>query len=227
MPFPTTLVIGDTHAPYVKRRTLDAVVAFCARLKPKRIVQVGDLYDMYSSSRFPRSHNVHTPQQEITVGRKVAECFWRDLRMAAGPDVECYQLKGNHDERPAKLALSRAPELIHLLEKGLEALWEFDGVQTQPTERDELILDGVCFMHGYRRHGHHVTYNLMPTVVGHLHVGGTVFMRLKGKTIWELNAGYIANPEAFPMSYSRQARISRCTHGIGVIDDLGPRFVPL
>ena len=224
MTFKSTLCVGDCHFPFACRRAVKSVIALARKLKPKRIVQLGDLYDLYSYSRFARSYNVLTPVQEITKGRKDAAEFWKELQDAAGKGVECFQVLGNHDERLIKKTMGLLPELEHLIAE-VNHLWRFDGVETQSSERDELILDGICYMHGYRPHGRHVTYNLMNTVVGHLHLGGVVYHRLLNKTIWELNAGYIADPKSVPMSYSKQAKISKSTQGVGWIDDHGPRFI--
>lgn len=189
-------------------------------------MQLGDLYDLYSYSRFARSQNLTTPQKEMAFGRAKAEDFWAALQKAS-PGAECWQVIGNHDSRPFKRISELAPEFEHIVAKGLEGFWHFPGVQTQPSEKNELILDGICFMHGYRQHGTHVTYNLMPTVVGHTHVGGVVYHRIKGRTIWELNCGFIADRTSIPMSYTQQSKISRLTEGVGFIDDYGPRFIPL
>ncbi len=108
-----------------------------------------------------------------------------------------------------------------------KGLWEFDGVTTMGSERDELIIDGILYMHGFRKHGDHVKYNLMSTVCGHSHTGGVVFHPIKGKTLFELNAGYLGDPKSAALSYTRQSKISKWTLGLGYIDDYGPRFVPL
>jgi UDP-2,3-diacylglucosamine pyrophosphatase LpxH len=224
MAYPTTLCLGDIHFPWAKWSLLNQVIKLTAQIKPKRIVQVGDLYDMYSYSRFARSVNLMTPKQEVESGRKMAEKLWKELQKAAGKGVECYQLKGNHDERFANRMLAAVPEFEHLLSNGL---WCFDGVKTQESERQELILGNVCFLHGYRRHGDHVKFNLMSTVCGHTHLGGVIYHRQRNDTIWELNCGYLADPSTVPLSYSQQSKFSRMTHGVGLIDSLGPRFIPL
>jgi metallophosphoesterase superfamily enzyme len=226
MSHPTTIAVGDCHFPFSKRKTVKAILSLIRKVKPKRIVQLGDLYDLYSYSRFARSYNVLTPQQEIKLGRKDAEAFWAEARAAAGRGVECFQIIGNHDERIVKKAMGLLPEMEHLLGE-VNHLWRFKGVEVQGSERDELILDGVCYMHGYRKFGDHVKHNLMSTVCGHLHLGAVSYMRLGQKTLWELNAGYCADESTVPMSYSRQNKFSKHTQGVGLIDSYGPRFIPL
>lgn len=217
------VILGDLHAPFHCRRAVGEAIMLIRDIKPKVIVQIGDLRDMFSFGRFPRSPNVMTPRQELVQGTKVITDLWKNARAAAGKGVECYLLRGNHDERLAKMTLNALPEVEGLLPD----LWQFDGVTTLPAERDELILDGVVYMHGYRNHGDHVRYNLMSTVCGHSHTGGVVYMPRKNDILFELNVGYLGNPKAVALSYTKQAKISRWTKGIGVIDDYGPRFIPL
>lgn len=187
---------------------------------------MGDLYDFYSFSRFPRTHNLLTPIQEVETGRREAVRFWAAIRSAL-PRAELFQLRGNHDIRPSKRILEKAPEFESLVQSGIQGLWDFPSVTTLPSDREELLLDGVVFHHGWRKHGEHFLHNLRSTVVGHLHTGGVVFRRLDDRTIWELNAGYIADPNSVPMSYGAQKRFRKETPGVGFIDHLGPRFIAL
>lgn len=224
----TTIAIGDVHFPFADRRALASCLRLIRKIKPTHVVQVGDLYDLYSYGRFPRSHSVMTPAQEVQRGRKMAEDFWAEVRTAAGKKVQCHQLIGNHDERIAKKVMAHLPEFEPFLHGIHEQLWKFDGVKTQPSERQELILGGVCYMHGYRKHGDHVRHNLMSTVLGHLHTGGVVYYPHGKKTLFELNCGYLGDPRSTALSYTRQSlRFSKWTHGVGLIDDLGPRFISL
>ncbi len=218
------MILGDLHAPFHCRRVVAKAIELIKRIKPKVVVQVGDLLDFYAFSRYPRSLNLLTPQQEIKSGRRVAEDLWEDVQAAAGKKVECFQLMGNHDSRLAKRIAEALPEVEGMVPKGL---WTFDGVTTIESEREELILDGVVYMHGYRKHGDHVKYNLMSTVHGHHHTGGVVFLPVKNKILFELDAGYLANFKSPAMSYGMQSRVTKWTHGVGVIDADGPRFVPL
>lgn len=215
------VILGDFHAPFHCRRSTVEAVRIIRKLKPKIVIQIGDVRDLYSYGRFPRSLNVMTPAQEIKQGTKAIEDLWWSVRDAAGKGVECWQLRGNHDMRMAKQIASSLPEVEGLMPD----LWKFEGVTTMPAERDELIIEGVCYMHGYRRFGDHVRYNLMSTVCGHSHTGGVVYMPHKNHTLFELNCGYLGNPKSTALSYTAQAKISKWTHGLGVIDEYGPRFI--
>lgn len=225
MAYPLTVCVGDTHFPFHSRLTVERIVDAVASLRPKIVVQEGDLFDMYSWSRFPRSENIMTPLQEAKAGRKYAEMFWARIRKAA-PKAKLFQIKGNHDARPYLRVQESLPEMEGFL--GLDQLWTFDGVETMGDAREELIIRGVVHMHGFRPFGKHVEHNRMNTVTGHLHRGGVHFYRLGAKTLWELNSGFCANPLSRPMSYAQQRRFSQQTQGFGLIDRSGwPMFCPL
>lgn len=183
---------------------------------------MGDLFDLYSFGRWARSHNIMTPKQEIIAGRKDAEWMWSELR-AACPKAECIQLWGNHDDRPIRKAIDCYPEIESLID--IHHLWQFPGVRLE--SESELILDGVCYMHGFRtRLGDHARNNMMSTVCGHSHRGGVAYIPLGNKVIWELNAGYLADRFKKPLQYTKERRFSQWTQGYGEVDEMGPRFIP-
>jgi hypothetical protein len=219
--------VGDVHAPWIHKPTFSKILQIVESFKPEIIVQIGDIYDMLSYSRFPKNPNTISPEVELQEGRAVAEEMWKLLQKKSNK-AKCYQILGNHDVRPAKKAMELAPELATLIGNQTRALFEFEDVQTIHDHTQELILGEICFIHGYRsKLGDHCKHNMMNTVVGHSHRGGTFFMpTIKGKKIWELNAGYVANPAAEPLRYSQQKYI-HWTHGVGLVDYWGPRFIPL
>lgn len=230
--FSPTLVIGDTHFPFASERVLEAIYAFTEKHQPKRIVQVGDLFDQYAHSRFPRSHNLYTPKEEEKLAREGAEKMWARLQ-ALAPGAECYQLMGNHDLRAMKLTLANMPSLEHAVKKYLEELMAFPGVTTITDERQELVLDGVAYIHGYASgFGKHRDHMGMNAVVGHTHLGAVTYRRRFGtssggsETLWELNAGLVGDPEAKAFSYTPQ-RIVNWTQGFGFIWPWGPQFIPV
>jgi predicted phosphodiesterase len=222
------LVVGDTHMPWMDKGCYSWLMDLAAEMRPEVIVQVGDLYDMFSQGRWARSYDLITPKQELVQGREQAEEFWAMLQKRA-PGAKCFQIKGNHDDRPMKKVIEKAPELTSLLD--INHLWNFKKVTTIHDSKKELIIDDIAFMHGFRSQlGAHARFNQMKTVCGHSHRGGVVYMPirgLKGKSeiIWELNAGYLGDPAEVPLQYSAQSLIN-WTQGAGFIDKRGPRFIP-
>lgn len=215
-------VVGDLHFPFVNTETLTAFYAFLEKNVPDVIVQVGDLYDMYSHAKFPRSNNVYIPEEELRLGREMAVSFWDTVKRLA-PRAECYQLLGNHDVRPFKRILESYPEgaiFFHPNE-----IFKFDGVKTILDPRTELVINGTAFLHGYRSGlGDHRDYMLMNAVCGHTHKGGVSYRQINGNVLWELNAGFMGDPNSKALGYTPQ-KITTWTQGWGWIDEWGPRFI--
>jgi len=74
------LILGDCHAPFVNTKVLQA---FFDCLKSEHfdvLVQIGDIYDLYSQSRFAKSMDLCTPAEELKEAREWAENFWRNVK---------------------------------------------------------------------------------------------------------------------------------------------------
>lgn len=223
-----TIVIGDCHHPWADERVLKAAYKLIEKEKPKVIVQIGDLYDFFSFTRFSRSQNVLTPREEVEAARKDAIKMWRMISQAA-PGAKLYQIMGNHDVRPIKRIIDMAPEFEDLLAGSWKQLFSFPGVEVVWGTRDDLEIDGVIYEHGfYSKPGMHCKENMKNTVIGHTHRAWCHYEWVRGMNapIWELNVGYVADPTQEPLSYTRKKH-AKWTPGVGIIDDLGPRFCPM
>lgn len=227
--------LGDLHLPWPDKKAVAKAIAYVRLRKPKYCIQLGDAYDFFSSSRFPRSLNVMTPEQEHKRGRAQAEEFWERLRAAGGKGCEYLQILGNHDERPLKRTLERTPEHEHIVREGLRHYWTFPGVKTIQDATDELIIDSVLYTHGSLKFGAHIAKYRMPVVTGHLHKGDVKFERisiprgnrLEHRVIYEANAGYLGDADAIPLRYRDKRKIYPYTKGLFELDDYGPRFIPV
>lgn len=217
------LIVGDLHCPWENRVAIAKIAKVAQELKPTHIIQIGDLYDMYQFSKYAKRLSI-TPEQELKLGRRAAEKFWLKMQSVA-PKAQCIQLLGNHDIRPFRSMLSKAPELESLFT--VHKLFSFAGVKTLDSNRDEFHLDGVLYHHGYLTGlGYHMTLNWSKAVVGHSHLGGVVYRKFGKKTLWELNVGHCANTDSFVFDYGEQ-KFKNWTLGVGIVDELGPRFIPL
>lgn len=221
------LPIGDLHFPFVHRPTLEKIYRFAEKEIGKDdgyIVQVGDLYDMFAHSKFPKSANFYGPDDELELGFKAAKEFWSEINKAC-PNAKKHGLKGNHDVRPLKLAIERAPSLEGLVARALEGYFQFDGVNLVADHREELEIDSILFHHGiFGKLGDHRDFTQMCTVVGHTHRGGVVYRPLRKHTLWELNCGFVGDENAKVLQYTPM-KTTGWTLGWGFIDEYGPRFI--
>jgi len=226
----TVVILGDAHLPYGDEKVVRGAIEVISQIKPYYVIQIGDLYDFYFHSRYPKKLLNITPTQEYEKGRFQAEELWERV-LKASPKSKCIQVKGNHDDRPYKRIMDSHPEIMLFAGPEMKRMFEFKGVETIHDSTEELELSTtqgkVLFHHGHRsRLGDHLTYNQISTVVGHSHTGGVVFKQYSDGIKFELNCGYSGDPYQGPLKYGSQQK-KYWTHGCGVIDELGPRFVPL
>lgn len=221
------VVAGDTHFPFVNKKVLEKFYKFIEDHKDKIgfVVQVGDLYDMYAASKFPKSQNYYKPQEEMELGRKQAEEFWSRINKIV-PKAKKFQLKGNHDARPYMRTMESLPFLENAVREHFDKLFQFENVTTIQDTRQELIIGDTMFHHGYRSQlGQHRDFTLRNFCCGHSHLGGAVYKKLHDKIICELNAGYMGDMQSKVFGYTPQ-KTSISTEGWAVIDEYGHRFIP-
>jgi hypothetical protein len=225
-PWPKIAILGDLHEPFGSDKVKADFVNFVDKFKPDYVVQIGDLFDMYSHSKFPRSVNLFTPKDEEQAARKRVEELWQSVQKASSSS-KCVGILGNHDQRPLKRTIETVPQFEHWIQKYFNELMTFDNVEMILDPKKEYIISDIAFIHGYlSKLGAHRDYMLMNTVDGHSHVGGVVFKQIHGKILWELNAGLAGDFNAKCFEYQNQ-RMSQWTNGFGYIDSYGPRFVPI
>lgn len=221
----SVVALGDLHKPFHCKKSLEKALTFIQKEKPSVVVQMGDLYDQYAFSKYTRSLNIMTPEEEMTLGRAAAEEMWEEIRRLV-PKADLFQIRGNHDDRAMKRLMDKTPEHEHLIRPAIEDLFKFSGVRTIQDSREELFIDGICYIHGHRKHGDHALWNQMSTVVGHTHLGGVVFYNNARGAFWELNCGYLGDKKSPVFGYKAQKKIDRTTNGLGWITEHGPMFVP-
>lgn len=211
--------IPDLHFPFVNKKALKKVLKLIKKENPTHIVQLGDIYDLYSFSRFDRSLNVMTPQQEVTKAVKMAKEFWKAVRKAA-PKAKCYQLKGNHCVRFQRKLLAHAPEFESLVD--FDQLFQFPGVTTLKSDRDHLTIDGVVYTHGFlSKSEKHIAHYNSRVAHGHLHRASIV---TKGPKLWAMDCGHLADESQLPLQYGASKVTGWCM-AVGIVENKQPRLI--
>lgn len=219
-------VISDTHYPYEDEIKISNCISVISNvLKPDVIVQIGDLYDLISFSKYSKdpSKVSYSPEHECQLGRDKAAAMWAKLRKH-NPKAKLYQLAGNHDVRLARKMADKFPEAAFIAEDWTKRQMTFDGVTTVD---DEFIIDDIMFMHGMRKAGEHARYNQMNTVTGHTHKGRVEYFTNRHGTYWEMNTGWLGDKSSYPFSYRLQKVIDDTQSGFGFIEHRQPRFIML
>lgn len=217
--------IGDVHHPFMDWKKFMLVVAIAKAEQPDAIIQIGDLYDMYSFSKFPRNPDFIKPEDECKEGREDAEKMWKMLKEAC-PKAKLYQMHGNHDLRPVRYVGALSSMVLSAMKKWLKEQMTFKGVELVPSEHE---IDGVMFTHGdnFRRLGDQCRYNQQNSVCGHSHRPGVYYDQNKDGPYWELNVGWLGDSNSEAFSYRAQKKIHKMITGVGIIEDGQPRFIVL
>lgn len=223
--FPTILCWPDSHYPFVNKEAEEKMIKFAAENKPQYIVQVGDLLDCYSASKFPRSQNIYTPKEEERLGIEMAQSAWKRLRESC-PNAKCYQLMGNHDVRMLKRTLESLPIAEHWIEKYFRELFSFEGVETIFDTREELEIDGILFTHGFLASGTHKDFYLKNVIHGHDHKLYVHHRRISGQNIFEMSCGFIGDIDSKALSYT-SSKLANFQLGFGWVDKWGARTIHL
>lgn len=216
--------VPDLHFPFCDDDSIDVVIHQISKEKPDVVIQLGDLYDQYSFSRFDRDFNLMVPQAEIERGRAMAISFWKRVKKAS-PKARCIQLHGNHDQRLLKRALSALPEVYPMIKDANDRLYTFDGVETLKSDRDFVEIDGVIYCHGWQsKLGAHTNYFGKSVVRGHSHKAGLKCWQdesSKHKFLFEMECGCLVDETSLPLCYTAST-YSKWTKALGVIVDGRP-----
>ena len=216
------LALGDVHFPFHNKECLERAYSYAEYFKPDYIIQLGDLLDFYSFSKYPRSHNEFTPKEEVRLGREGASEMWLRLKKAS-PSSKCYQILGNHCVRPVKRTMETMPEMEDWIKGYFKELFTFDGVNTIYDIREELVIDEILFTHGFLgKEGAHRDYFMRNVVFGHLHKLWVQYRRLHNQQFFEACAGFLGDPDSKGLSYT-PTKTANYQLGILSIDQFGPR----
>ena len=219
-----TLAVPDMHLPWVDVKALEGIYSAITRERPERIIQLGDIYDSFAHSKFPKTLEM-TPKEEQTKAVLMGNAFWKNVNKLS-PKSEKIQIVGNHCVRALKRCQEKCPELMDLVRPTWEGLFQFKGVKTILDPRELVMRDGVAYNHGWlTRLGAHMRELGMNFCCGHTHRPGVVFERLNGSILFELNCGLIGDIKSKVFGYTA-VKHSKWTKGYGIIDPYGPRFIP-
>jgi len=224
--FKTIMPIGDQHLPFLHKPTWKSVVELVGLIRPPFIVFMGDLFDMHSFMKFAKRIAL-SAFEEINDGRLCMEEMLRMIKKAS-PRSKIFLIKGNHDERAAKRISEKFGADLDAVMIPRD-LWSFPDVETIKDPRETLTIQNIEFTHGhYSKLGDHMKNMEYKNVVcGHSHTGGLYYHRINtGEVRWELNVGYIGDPFHEALIYRPLTKYFKWTHGVGLIDYYGPRFIP-
>lgn len=211
-------VISDTHFPFEDKKALKKVLQLIKQEKPTHVVQIGDLLDQYSFSKYSKSVGI-TPKSDIIKGLKAAKGMWTDIKKAV-PRAKCVQLLGNHDIRMHKRIMDKLPELEEIYDPN--EIYRIKGVKLIESDRGYIDIEGVRYLHGYLSKSiDHAIKQGMPVCHGHRHRPEIATM---GKGLWSMDVGFLGKESLLPFQYT-QSKTTNWTVACGIVEGGRPRLI--
>jgi hypothetical protein len=216
------LFIGDVHIPFEHRRALE----FCKSLQKdfniphENIYSVGDLFDLYNFSRWPKSPEArHTVNQELDLAREKVRKWAR-----AFPELKIAE--SNHDSRIMKKALS-----CELPSQVIKSFHEIFELPDQWQIKDQFVICGpnvlVC-------HGEEFPDALQAAIAygvnvvqGHHHSKfGIQYRASKTQQLWGAATGWLGDQESYAFAYGDKSKQKMVLGSIVVVNNV-PYPIPL
>lgn len=212
----TTIVWGDTHAPYHDPVAVALALKIVRQIKPDRLVIIGDLYDFYAVSFYAKN-----PRRRHILADELAEADDVVSHMAKLPVGETHITEGNHEHRLSRFIEEKAPSLTGLVTGFDELLpphWKHHHYGAV------LKIGKMHYSHDFGRHGVNATRQGLLDVggnicFGHTHQLGVSYLgQQRGDAHVALNVGWLGGLQH--IDYRHQAVAKRLyMHGLGLVQE--------
>lgn len=206
------LIIGDTHAPAMRRGYVDFLKRVAEKYQPNIVVHIGDLVDWHSISYHERLPTLSSAHQEYKIAK-------RQVKHLVEAFPEAYWLIGNHDSLTERQATTAGlpPDVL----RDYNDLWD---VPWKVLPRfAELKIDGVIYTHGegpggMYAHGNRAKARRRSVVMGHLHSNaGTIWDATPDDRIFGLAVGCGVDNDKMQFLYGK-ASPRKPMLGCGFVD---------
>lgn len=217
-----TLIVGDTHIPFLKRGYLDFINDTKRKYRIKRMCHVGDIVDHHSQSFHDHDPDGMSPGDERRLALKQLAQWYK-----AFPHMDC--AIGNHDALVQRQAFTAGLSCSFLRSFG-EAYnaprgWRWDF---------EWRYGNWRLTHGTGSSGHDGAFKAavssrISTAQGHLHTAAGVKFHASSKDIlWGMQVSCGIDRRAYAYNYGRDFR-DKPLIGCAVVLEGGrlPLFIPM
>lgn len=208
------LVLPDIHVPYQNKVALEAAMRLGEEFQPDEVVQLGDLLDCYTLSKYSRSSNRHG---NIADEIEEAHDLLDEIKTRTGAKRATF-IEGNHEARIRKYVLEKCPELANLNALRVDHMlrladigWDFI------PEHKFYQVNNVFFTHGEYANMHsakkHIDEYRVTVIHGHTHRITSRYHRGLDKTICGYEMGFLASFDVGAEFVKR----ANWQHGVGTV----------
>lgn len=214
------LVIPDTQLPFDHKDSIDFLHAVKEKVRPTRIVHIGDYFDLHALSQYVHNPDGYSAGDELKAALKRAKEYYKLF-------PKCDLIAGNHDVRVYKRASEAG------IPKGfLKEYTEWLRAPKGWTIQEKLEIDNVLYIHGEGFSGAsgHLTAavkNMQSVVMGHLHsFAGINYIANHRLICFGMNVGCLIDIHAYAFEYGKTMP-NKPILGCGVVDKGIPQFIPM
>jgi predicted phosphodiesterase len=216
---PRVLAVSDLHIPFEHKDAFKFIKHNYNEYDCNEIVFMGDMFDVYSISRYTKSPDSLNVSDEFKRAKDSVKTWVKEF-----PKAKC--LIGNHEARINK----------RLTENGIprEFIKSFNELFGLPKEwiwGHEFIINDVHYLHG-NRDGIYSHVNIArdmrrSVVTGHTHTsGGIHYLSNYADCIFALNVGCLIDQTTYAFNYSAE-QSRKAVLGSGIVINNIPHFIPL
>jgi UDP-2,3-diacylglucosamine pyrophosphatase LpxH len=210
------LVIPDVHLPFQRKTFLKDLSQIVQKVRPEKVVIIGDLVDSYAISK----HTPSADSPDATTEFMRARSGISEINRILGKRPVFYCL-GNHEMRLSKVADTvRIPSLC------LKSLRDIFSIPKHWKMALDFVVDGIYFVHYKSTTGGKAaaTYG-MSTVMGHMHARCSIeYSQTPVKTYWQAFTGCYADDESLAMRYASESA-RKSVPAFLFIEDGHPRII--
>jgi predicted phosphodiesterase len=221
----TTFVISDMHVPFHDPQVWATKLAIIKFLRPEAVVIIGDWWDNYAASFFPKD-----PTRKSRIIDEVNEGLplLDELEALGVPNV--FFLEGNHEERLGRIVVQLAP-MLHGMVKTLPEIGRIAerGWHWIPYKRS-IAIGKMRYSHDFTRCGVNAGRQALLDVgksvtFGHTHRLGVAYQgTIEDDGHVSLNVGW--GGDFAQVDYAHRDRARRdWMHGCGIVDEDERGFV--
>lgn len=207
-----TLIVPDTHAPFMHSDAIDFLNDLRKEFRPDKIVHLGDEIDACALSKYD-----HDPDGDSAgVEHQKALVQLKQLYKVFPKVSVCHS---NHSSRPFRKAFEAGIPKIFL-----RAYKDFMEAPVDWQWADRFEIDGVIYQHGEGYSGAQgalraAERNRKSTVIGHLHsFAGVQFSATQWDQIFGMNCGCLIDQNGYGFAYGKTFP-SKPVLGAGIIID--------
>jgi len=186
------LVIGDLHAPFIKRGYLEFCKEIYKKYKCNSVILIGDLIDNHFSSFHDTDPDGHGAAEELRLAKAQISEWYKAFPIAK----VCI---GNHDLIPVRKSFN----------SGISKVWikSISEVLDTPNWEyaEEFVINDVLYTHGTgRKATNRMTADFTSVVQGHYHSESYINYSVgRNKKMFAMQLGCGVNDKSYAMAYGK------------------------